>query len=154
MSEGATYAIVVASIVGFAAVWLLVTFAIARFTPWSDLEKLFPNKRAGKTKATFRFQSAYMGRGKLGTSFGGCVTYQVTERGLRIAIWKLFMPFAQPMLIPWDAIEAEQARVTLVSVVRLKVGPRGRIWLTLSHRLAEKIAQNSAGAFVLPPEKA
>jgi len=148
--ENFAYLIFAASAFVFAGFWLVVSFAITRMTPWHELEALYPDKPSARVKGTLRFQRAYLGRQQMGVSFQGCLTYQVTNRGLRIAIWKLFAPFAKPILIPWDSIQTQVAKTFMFAMVRLRVGRRGEIWITIVPSLARRVCDLSDNQFALP----
>lgn len=149
MSDGLAYGIAGISVLGFVGLWLVITFAMTRLTPWHELEGLFPDHSNARSLGTLRFQGAYLGRGNLGASFRGCLTFTVTEKGLRIAIWKVFMPFANPIFIPWGKMQIEPTKVMLFFAVRMKVGPRGQIWITIAKSAADQISRLSGGRF--PP---
>lgn len=152
--ESLAFLVFAISFAAFAGFWLLVTSAITNMTPWGELQALYPDKPSADAQSVLRFQSAYLGRESLGVSFQGCLTVTVTRNGLRIAIWKLFAPFAEPILLPWEAIETEWAKTFLFSVVRLRVGPRGSVWITIAPRLARRIGKASDGNFALPKRAA
>ncbi|MEO0699951.1 MAG: hypothetical protein AAFY81_09605 [Pseudomonadota bacterium] len=152
--ESLAFVIIAISLTAFAGFWLLVTSAITKMTPWGELQSLYPDNPSANAQRVFRFQSAYLGRESLGASFQGCLTVTVTGRGLRIAIWKVFAPFAKPILLPWEAIETQWAKTFLFSVLRLRVGPRGSVWITIAPRLARRIAKASDSNFNLPKRAA
>lgn len=150
IEDSLAYLIVAVSAIGFVGLWLVVTSAITRLTPWHELETLYPDKSSAQVKGTLRFQGAYLGRETMGVSFQGCLTYQVTNRGLRIAIWKLLIPFAKPILIPWDAIETQAAKTFMLEMVRLRVGRSGTIWITIATSVARRISDLSENQFSAP----
>lgn len=133
----------------FIALWLAVTLVIPKLSGWARLEELLPDI-AEPAMESFGFQAFYLGKGKLGASYRGCVTFEVCESGLRVSIWKVFAPFSKPIFIPWDAVEVEPATIMAITVARLKIGPGGEYWMTIPVRYARNIARASGGRFILP----
>ena len=151
MSEDTLIPVTIAlSLLIFALSWLSVGFIITRFTAWGDLVERYSDKATARSLGTFRLQGAYVGREKLGASYRGCLTFTATNRGLRNAIWKIFAPFVPPILIGWDEIETQHAKAMMFDMVRLRVGRRGSIWITIAPSLARGIERVSDGQFALP----
>lgn len=150
MGEAATTLLVLSMIGLFAVLWIATTALLPHFMGWVTLEKLAPDKdpsELGSPLDTLRFQGLYLGKGKLGASYRGCVTFEVYADGLRVSIWKLFAPFSKPIFIPFEAMQTEEARVFTFRTTRMKIGPGGEYWMTLGPGTAKSIASASNGAF-------
>jgi len=148
--SGSTSTLLFASLfpILFVGMWLVTTLVISRFSGWSKLEESLPD-RSSMAVQTFRFQGFYLGKGKIGTSYRGCVTFDVCKDGLRVRIWKLFAPFSGPIFIPWDKMEVEKTKIFTFSATRLKIGRGGEYWMTLAGSTARKLA-GASDRFTVP----
>ncbi|WP_108787493.1 hypothetical protein [Erythrobacter sp. Alg231-14] len=133
----------------FFAMWIVTTALLPRISGWARLEDELPD-RPDPAHAKLRFEAFYLGRGKLGVSYRGCVTFEVCQTGLRVRVWKLFAPFSRPIFIPWNAVETEFAKVFFVQATRMKIGQGGEFWMTIPLRSAHNIARASGGRFIIP----
>ena len=126
----------------FVAMWLTVTTVLSMVSGWRILAAKFPNRPDATVLATFWFCSGVMGAG---VNYGGCLTIQPCQEGLRVSVWKLFAPFDRPILAPWSEVRPERRRRFIVDRVVLRFGAVEAGHLEISPSLAERIA-DAAGA--------
>lgn len=141
------------AIAGFVVLWLAVGYAVIKFTAWGDLEEHCSDRPEARINNSLYFQGAYIGKGALGPSYRGCLTFDVGPDGFRMRIWKIFAPFAKPVFIPWNSVETELVRVFVFTTCRIKTGPQNSLWITMPLQYARSLAAGSDGAFVVPDEK-
>lgn len=134
----------------FVFVWLFALSAIARFGGWSLLAEHYATD-ADAYGPKRPFQSLMLRRGVLPTNLNSVVTVGAEYGGLRLSMFVLFRPSHPPLLIPWNEIAATDAKTLGVfPAVALRAQRAPEIELVLAPALAQWLAENSGGQFVLP----
>jgi hypothetical protein len=129
--------------VGFLVIGLfliIAAFAVGYFASgWKNLEKEFPDQEAPALR-TFSFRSAIVSDGwKFGFSFGGLVSFQVCEGGLRVGFIPPFSFVCGSFFVPWgDVVFA--AVPPLLPQARIVFGKPMVGAAMVSTRLAQQIA--------------
>jgi len=96
-------AIVIGAVLGFAAIWCVTIFLVARLSGWHRLAELYPATEppAGRV---FRWQAARIGW----SDYNGCLTITVGPAGLGLSVLWLFRPGHPPLLVPWSSLRVLQ----------------------------------------------
>lgn len=102
----------------FVGMWLAITTMLGLLSGWFVLRSTYPDK-SEDLLVRRRVQSASMG---LGVHFNRVITIAACPSGLRVSANRLIAPFQPPFLVPWNEIEAEDARSFFEPVVRLRLG--------------------------------
>ncbi|MFT4026038.1 MAG: hypothetical protein QM676_04455 [Novosphingobium sp.] len=115
------------------------------FAGWPELQRVFPDYSDAVIKR-LHWQSGSIGKGRFGTpwgavSYSGCLRFDVCLSGLRIAVWKLFAPFQQSILVSWSHIRVHEQKFLWLRYFRLHLGDTGRI-LTINQRAFRRIAES------------
>jgi hypothetical protein len=128
----------------FAIVSVLVGSTLSGAGGWRALARRYPGP--GDTSpepVRFRFASMRTSGGLIGSaSFANCVTVEVGERGISLALLPGFRFRHPPIFLPWDAVEQCQTveaylhRVTLLTV-------RGGEALTFFGRLGTEVVRRA-----------
>ncbi len=125
----------------FIGFWLFITTTLAVMSGWFGLRARYPDT-GEEPLVRRRVGSASMG---LGVHLRGMVTLAACPGGLRISVNRLMAPFQRPLLIPWNEIEAEDARSFFEPVVRLRLGRPQIGRLTIGVRDWEAIRDHAGG---------
>ena len=143
MSDNALAALVPFLFIG---IWLIVALVTYHFSGWAKLVERFPD-RLDQPVRRLRFRSGRMGKGSRwnpwgGVSYSGCLRFDICRTGLRVAAWRIALPFSQPFLVPWDKIAVEQQRFLFFRYYRLTFGSGELSALTIDHRAFRAIAED------------
>lgn len=133
----------------FPAFWVLVTAFIAEIGGWNRAQRNHPDKPNAEVIETLHMRSANLGHPYFGVSYGGCLTFQVCDKGLRIKVWKLFAPFSKPIFVDWDHLKTVPARWLLWRVYGLRWGLDKADAIFVFRSTARDIADASRSKFVL-----
>ena len=130
--------------VAFAALWLLVTSLLARFSGWLELAERFPDREDAIVER-LRGQSGTFGKGSVlnpwgGVSYNRCLNIDVCMSGLRLSIWRIFGRNCRPIFVPWSEIAVQPGKVMALRYFRLRFGDGDLSRLTLSDRTFQRIA--------------
>lgn len=121
----------------FAAIWLGVTWAIAKTSGWIALANRFPN-RPETPLAQFNWRSARMG--PFGARMRNILNVGVCRSGLRLSLFWLFATWSKPILVPWDQISVKRVRGVFADEAVLQFGNPEVCTLTILQSLADDIA--------------
>ena len=130
----------------FIGIWLIVSLATYHFSGWAKLVERFPD-RLDQPLRTLRFRSGRLGKGSRwnpwgGVRYGGCLRFDICRNGLRIAAWRIFLPFSQPFLVPWDQIAVAEQPFLFLRYYRLTFGADELSALTVDRRTFRAIAED------------
>ena len=141
------------------AFWFGITGLIGSMSGWNALAQRYPDRGEQLANETFRFQSAAMGRGDAvpRANFGGCVRFDVCSSGLRVRVWRIFLPFSRPFFVPWNDIAASVyrplgLRFRSLERVKLEFSRPAAGSMLVTPRLARRIADASHGSLKLPTD--
>jgi hypothetical protein len=130
-------AIFLGSLVLFVGLWFFVVHMIARFSGWRALGELYSTNDPFRGEL-FRFSSGTMQRG---ASYSACLNVGSSVRGLSLGLLFLFRPGHPSLFIPWDEIRIESKPTRWIATVTYQFVRRPGISLTVTRRLAEKVAR-------------
>ena len=131
----------------FTGMWLGISFLLSAIGGWNRLALHYANSPSGIEKR-FRFRSAQFGS----VSYGRCVMFGTSIRGLSIAVLPLFRLGHAPLFIPWRDITAREVKTWLFPMVELRVAKVPDASVRIWRRLADQLFQEpGAGVVVLPP---
>jgi hypothetical protein len=113
MNATTTLLTVVGALLGMAALWTAVLWALSVSSGWRELARRHPAHGATSGER-FAWTSASFGRGLLPVNFNGVLTIHVAADGLSVRChMPAFGAFA-PFRLPWSAIESVEARAGLL----------------------------------------
>ena len=131
----------------FIGLWLVITTTLGLLSGWFGLRARFPDT-GEEPLVKRRVRYASMG---LGVQMRGMVTIAACPGGLRISLNRLMAPFQRPLLVPWNEIEAEDARSFFEPVVRLRFGRPHVGRLTIGVRDWEAVRDHVDRSVALAP---
>ncbi len=125
--------------------WISVAYLVPRLTGWRKLAEAYraPSPFDGKLH---RFQSGYM---RWGTHYGNALDVGANARGLYVSVFFLLRMGHPSLFIPWSEIKGERAAAGLFPRIRLRFLREPSIPLEITPALAERLARESGGAFVV-----
>lgn len=110
--------------------WLVGMALVATMGGWRRMAAHFPDRPARlstsgaqvpaggqdpQTVQTFRMATIWIGKGSLGSTYGGCGVVEIDDEGIRLSMILPFRPFHTPMFIPWSAVkDCTRDRVVLL----------------------------------------
>ncbi|HEY2661637.1 MAG TPA: hypothetical protein VGI79_18095 [Caulobacteraceae bacterium] len=130
----------------FLAMWLGVTTVLGVMSGWFALMSAFPDNDE-KTSFKLTQLSGSMG---LSVHMNGILTLSVCPCGLRVSIWRLFGPFSQNFMVPWNQITVERRTRFFVPRADLMFGQLSLGHLEIPAHVADRLARRSVGRW---PEK-
>ena len=136
----------------FIAMWFAVTTMLSLMSGWFSLMRDFPD-RDETAILKIGMQSGSMG---VGVSMGNILRFEVCPHGLRLGIVRLFGPFCRDLFIPWTELAVTRRRFFVWNFAVLRFEGRGFPKLTISERLADRLARGAQSAWpedrIPPPE--
>lgn len=123
------------------ALWLTVTTILAVLSGWFRLSSRFPDQTM-EPLLRIRWQSGSMG---LSVGMQSILTLSVCPSGLRVGIVRLFGPFSRDFFVPWEAIRITRKNFLLWPVAKLQFGSPAVGSLTISARVANRLARAAMG---------
>lgn len=129
----------------FAAIWLFVTSILGVVSGWRQMAAAYPD-RPEPPLQRFAWQSAQMGAR---VSLNRVLRVDVCASGLRFGMMRLFGPFSRDFFVPWGEIAVTPRRMFLVNAVELRFGGRAFPTLTITAKLADRIATVAPGQLKL-----
>jgi hypothetical protein len=127
------------------AVWLALMFLMPRLTGWHALAELYPVPAPFMGKP-HRFQTVWM---RWGSHYGNGVTFGANAQGLYLSVLILLRIGHPPIFIPWSEITASDVPGGLSRRVELRFRRLPKVSITIMRALAETLAGESHGAFVI-----
>jgi hypothetical protein len=130
--------------------YCVILAALARLGGWSALADRYRafDSYAGPMK---RHQSASLLRfGVLPMGYNNIVDFGADQFALHASIFVLFRAFHPPLAIPWSDIAAEAHDWGPIRFVDLSAAGAPRVKIRIARRLADWLAERSAGALQLP----
>jgi hypothetical protein len=135
-------------IVCFAGTWVLVSFAISRFSGWTTLAGYYPADRPFDGPL-IRFQAAQF---RHATNYNGCLNFGGNCDGVYMVPVLPFRAFHPPLMIPWTDITASPVKLLRFwNFVELRFQRAPEIPVRIKQSLAEKLVASSSGRFNLGP---
>jgi hypothetical protein len=142
--------VVLAFLVGFPALWVSITGAVAVLGGWTALASRFPGAERveGVGKSVV---SADLGRPWLPpVSYKGCLYLTVTPTGFGLVPMLLFRLFHPPLWIAWaDVADIAETKALLVfpgaRITFRDAAPVLRVWGSAGRMLRDQFAQSRAG---------
>ncbi len=128
----------------FAVLWLGVGLLLGLFSGWYGLRSRFPDR---PQRAVLQLNHAYGTMG--GVHFNGILRLGVCSDGLRIGIWRLFMPFAGNIFVPWAQLHVVRRNRILWKTAVLSFGGYGAR-LKISTHVADRLARAAGGRWSEP----
>lgn len=122
----------------FGALWIGVTWLIAKTSGWIALANRFPD-RPETALARFNWQSGRMG--PFGARMKNILSVDVCLSGLRLSLFWLFATWSKPILVPWDQISVKSVKGILGNLAQLDFGRPEAGTLTILQSLADEIAK-------------
>lgn len=133
-----------AFVVIFAGTWVLVSFALSRFSGWVALARCYPADHPFEGEL-IRFQAAQF-RGA--TNYNGCLNFGAGQQGVYIVPMLMFRAFHPPLMIPWTDIAARPVKLLRFwNFVELRFLRTPDIPVRIKAQLAQKLAEASMGRF-------
>jgi len=128
----------------FLGTWVLVTFALSRFSGWVKLAGYYPADHPFDGPL-IRFQAAQF---RAATNYNGCLNFGGNYEGMYIVPMVPFKLFHPPLLIPWSEITARPVKVMRFwNFVELHFQRAPDIPVRIKAQLAQKLADASMGRF-------
>src|ERR1700733_12498716 len=107
----------------FPLLWLLVSAILGFFSGWYSLMRAFPDRSYEEPVAVFKRESGRLGP----VSMSGILKLSPCLSGLRVGIMKVFGPFHNEFLVPWDLIGVSRTKVLGTEYSELSFGTYGRL---------------------------
>lgn len=121
--------------------WLEAVTFFCLQSGWMALMKRYPNWDE-KPYLTLPRQSGVMG---WGVYMAGILTLSVCPSGLQIRIWRILGWFCKPIFVPWQDVRFIEKKGMFRPVVKFQFGMPERGSLTVSRRVACRLAEMSQG---------
>jgi hypothetical protein len=119
---------------------------------WYGLRSRFPDRPQA---AVFKLNHLYGSMG--GVHLKGVLVLGVCPDGLRIGVWRVFMPFAGNIFVPWSQLHVTRRNRILWKTAVFDFGGRGAK-LKIADHMANRLARAAGGHWpergVFPPETA
>lgn len=134
-------------LIGFPLLWASVMFLLSRLSGWSTLARRY------KAEQPFMGQRFPYCSGTLGfVGYNKSLVLGADERGLHIAVPKIFA-FGHPaLLVPWGHIKASRKRKLWMQTVGFELGASPAITLRMHRQFADKIEAAARGHLHVTPE--
>ena len=143
MSSSYTYWIWLFPLV-FVGLWFFVGTFLGWMSGWYGLARRFPDR---PQPAILKLGNAY---GSLrGVNFNGILVLSVCQDGLRVAVWRIFAPFARNFFVPWEALSVTRRNRVLWKIAVLRFGGSGPQLKIMSH-VADRLAAAVPGRWPEP----
>jgi hypothetical protein len=121
-------------LIGFPLMWASVMFLLSRIGGWSTLARRY---RAEQPFTGQRFPYCSGTLGMVG--YNKVLVLGVDERGLHIAVPKIFAIGHPALLVPWSQVKASRKHKLWVPTVGFELGASPAITLRMHRRFADKI---------------
>ncbi len=128
------------------AFWIPLCFFLAGLSGWKRFAKHYAVNRPFTGKS-FHFQSVQF-RGWFG--YNGCLSAGADVFGIRLSVWTLFRAGHPPLYVPWKDVSVSFGKVWWIPTAEFRFSGEPSISVLVRRSLAEKLARESSGQFVLP----
>ena len=123
-------------------VWCSLTWAMGRFSGWSELARRF-RQEAIVAGPSFHFQSARIGT----VSYNCCFVLRVTRQGLGLSVLLPFRFGHRPLFIPWDQFrDVTVTRILWQRSIHARVGAPVSTEVSLPSVVGEYLLPKSSGS--------
>lgn len=112
----------------FAAIWVGVTWLLARMSGWHALMERFPDKNE-TALGDLRWQTGAMG---VGVNYKNILRLSACPSGLRVGALKFFAPFSRPFFVPWEKIKVRRTKWFWADIAEMTFGDEGKLAIAAS----------------------
>ena len=130
----------------FVALWLTMTAVLGFLSGWFRLMAAYPDQPEAPL-LRLHFQSGMMGSG---VSMKGVLTLSACPSGLRVGMLRVFGPWSRTFFVPWTSIAIVSQRGFFEPAARLEFGVPAVGRLSVSARVATRLARASMGRWPEP----
>jgi hypothetical protein len=125
----------------FLGLWVCVGSVLGAMSGLYALADRYPD-RPEQAQLKLRHLSGTMGRG---VNMSGILNIDVCPSGLRMSVWKLFVPFSRNVFVPWRDLGVERKTMFGWKFAVLTFGAPAGGRLRLPARIADRIARAAPG---------
>ena len=133
----------------FVLMWLAILAFLSMLGGWIWLARRYPVPvPSAAVHKSFLWRS-----GRLGiVNYSGCLTFKATTDGLLVSVPLMFRVAHPEFFVPWAEFSGKAARSFFIfRVVKFKFRRSPNVTLEISHRLADRLAQESGGKLLIKP---
>ncbi|HEX9934095.1 MAG TPA: hypothetical protein VGB38_02770 [bacterium] len=135
-------------VIAIAAVWSMMQL-VSRFTGWHALARHYPASSPFNGKHR-HFQTVWM---RWGSHYGNGVTAGADAQGLFLSVLFILRIGHPPLFIPWGDVDAHEMQGGFTKRIKLQFKRLPSVPMVITVALADDLAKDSYGAFIVQKER-